>query len=64
MTDMIVAPQLVTLTEKSPFLSSYTPTVFLAPAAFAARAEATTTNSNARNSSPLAIGNQQGNNPS
>jgi hypothetical protein len=31
---VMVAPQLVTLTEKSPVLSSYTPTIFL-PAALA-----------------------------
>ena len=30
MIDMIVAPQFVTFTEKSPFLSMYTPTIFLA----------------------------------
>lgn len=33
-TEVMVAPQLVTLTEKSPALSSYTPTIFL-PAALA-----------------------------
>jgi hypothetical protein len=32
-TDMTMAPQLVTLMEKSPRLSSYTPTILLSPAA-------------------------------
>ena len=59
-TDMSLAPQLVTLTEKSPFLSSYTPTIFLASAASApvASAEAAM-HSSARNSSRLAIGDQR-----
>lgn len=53
--DMIVAPQLVILTEKSPFLSTYTPTIFLASAVVAS-AEATTTRlRSARNTGVLAM---------
>ena len=52
--DMTVAPQLVIFTEKSPFLSTYTPTIFLASAP-AASAEATRHRS-ARNTGALAIG--------
>jgi hypothetical protein len=56
-TDMTLAPQLVSLTEKSPFLSSYTPTIFLvASAGPVASAQAARHSSSARNCSCLAIG--------
>jgi hypothetical protein len=50
---MIVAPQLVILTEKSPFFSTYTPTIFLASAP-SANAKAARHKS-ARNTGALAI---------
>ena len=58
-TDINLAPKLVTLTERSPFLSSYTPTVFPAPAPAASCAEAARRHSSARPRSAsrrLAIG--------
>jgi hypothetical protein len=57
-TDITLAPQLVSLTEKSPFLSSYTPTILLASAGPGASAQAARhTHSSARDSSRLvAIG--------
>lgn len=54
MIDMIVAPQLVTFTEKSPFLSMYTPTIFLASPT-QTNAEPTRHKS-AKNTRALAIG--------
>jgi hypothetical protein len=50
-----VAPQLVTMTEKSPFLSSYTPTIFLPSALAPPRAAATATQHSARSSGVRSI---------
>jgi hypothetical protein len=50
-----VAPQLVTPTEKSPALSSYTPTIFLPAAALAEPAAAAHAHSSARSSGALAM---------
>jgi hypothetical protein len=55
-TDMTLAPQLVSLTEKSPFLSSYTPTIFLVASAGPVASAQAARHSSARNSSCLAIG--------
>ena len=55
-TDMTLAPQLVSLTEKSPFLSSYAPTIFLVASAGPVASAKAASHSSARNSSRLAIG--------